>query len=514
MSILERMRGSTDSTPMQIVLVLIVVAFIGWFSLPQAETVQVAVEVNGERVLRAEYGQRYYQELQAAQQQARRRFSEEEEQELQLRVKDMIATELAVSQEAENLGYHVSPEEVARAIKADPAYQTSDGRFDKELYEDALKSSGRSRSDYESDYRDRLLRDKLRDAITLGVHVPQSTVLKRYNEALTTLDLSYVRVDPVAVAESMPITDEERAAWIASNGDKLQAAYDKDRALKYDLPERVQLATIRLKVSGGDTEALTERLQSVRAEIEAGADFADMARRWSEDRSATAGGDLGEQRVPTLTTKVREAIADLQVGQVTPVLDEGLEVSLYKVLDRIPAQVTPLQDVQDELADVAMRAERTRQYAERLASAWEGGSLPQDLLDQAGAEVEPLPGVSAFQYQAPAGTPPQDAVDAVKDSEAGAVAGPFSRPGKDGDVLFVVRLDGKNLPDPDGTEQAPGGVAQFRQLTESAEREQVWSAYTQSLLAAAQVDTGGGEAQQGGWRSYLPDLSWLLPQSE
>ena len=39
MSILERMRGSTDSTPMQIILVLIVVAFIGWFSLPQAETV-------------------------------------------------------------------------------------------------------------------------------------------------------------------------------------------------------------------------------------------------------------------------------------------------------------------------------------------------------------------------------------------------------------------------------------------------------------------------------------------
>ena len=49
MSILERMRGSTDSTPMQIILVLIVVAFIGWFSLPQAETVQVQVEVQGGR---------------------------------------------------------------------------------------------------------------------------------------------------------------------------------------------------------------------------------------------------------------------------------------------------------------------------------------------------------------------------------------------------------------------------------------------------------------------------------
>ena len=49
-----------------------------------------------------------------------------------------------------------------------------------------------------------------------------------------------------------------------------------------------------------------------RDDIEAGSDFAAMARRWSEDQSAPQGGQLPEKRVPNLATKVREAIADLR----------------------------------------------------------------------------------------------------------------------------------------------------------------------------------------------------------
>ena len=509
MSILERMRGSTDSTPMQIILVLIVVAFIGWFSLPQAETVQVQVEVNGERVLQQEFGTRYFQELQAAQSQ-RGRLSEEEEQELQLAVKNEIAAELVVAQEARKLGYKISPEEIGIAIKKDPTFQTSDSKFDKELYDEAVKRSGRSRSDFESDYRDRLLREKLRTAVTLGVQVPDELSLARYNEALRALDLSFVRVEPGAVVEAAPITDEERAAWIVGNQDKLQAAYDRDKAVKYDLPERVVLATIRLKVGAGDTEELTARLQKVRDDIEAGSDFAAMARRWSEDQSAPQGGQLPEKRVPNLATKVREAIADLPVGGITAVLDEGIEVSLYQVVSRTPAQVTRIEDVQDELAIVAMRAERNREYAAEIADSWQVGTVPDDILARTGASIEALPAVSTYGYQPGISGPPLEAIEALADAEAGTIVGPFTRPTADGDELYIVRLERVQLPDPEGNPQIPGGLEQFRQITLGAEREAVWEAYTQALLANAQVDTGGGEAQQGGWRSYL---SWLLPQS-
>ena len=93
MSILERMRGSTDSTPMQIVLVLIVVAFIGWFSLPQAETVQVAVEVNGERVLAQEFGLRLGEAIRMEQMATGRRPDDTREAQIRAEVKDKIDLE-------------------------------------------------------------------------------------------------------------------------------------------------------------------------------------------------------------------------------------------------------------------------------------------------------------------------------------------------------------------------------------------------------------------------------------
>lgn len=509
MSILERMRGSTDSTPMQIVLVLIVVAFIGWFSLPSGQTVQVAVDVNGERVLSQEFFLRLEAEKRLRMMALQRRLTDEEEASLTAEVKDIVASELVVSQHARSLGYAVHPDEAARLIRSDPRFQLDDGTFDKEAYQKAQKNSGRSRADFEADFVDRILRDKLRSAVTLGVQVPLEVAREQYNEALTTFDIASVRLDPTAVLAAEPITDEERATWMADNADKLQAAYDKDKALKYDLPERVQLATIRLSNTTGDPAPLVERLQAVKAELDGGAEFATRARRWSEDPSAPAGGDLGERRVPTLTDAVRDAIDGLQPGQVSEVVDEGDVVSLYQVVSRTPAEKIPLEAVQDELAEVAMRAERVAAIADQIAETWKTGPLDPELLERLGTSVTPLKGLSLRTYRGGPDDPPMDAIQAIVELEGEErVAGPFSRPGKDGDVLYVVRLAKRNLPDEAKAPGLPNGLETYRTFLTLEERNKVWEAYVADLRTRAAIDTGGGEATQGGWRSYL---AWLLP---
>ncbi|MFK7930869.1 MAG: SurA N-terminal domain-containing protein, partial [Myxococcota bacterium] len=190
MSILERMRGSTDSTPMQIVLIAIVIAFVGWYALPQGEKVQVAVEVDGERVLVQEFGLRFGQ----AQRMVGRKLSEEDERELEATVKAQIARELVLTQESVRRGYYVSPEEIGRSIKDTPAFHDRNGKFNKEQYDDAVKGSGRTRADFETDFRDQLLRDKLHSAVALGVFVDDAAVERQYDLENASIDLEMITI--------------------------------------------------------------------------------------------------------------------------------------------------------------------------------------------------------------------------------------------------------------------------------------------------------------------------------
>ena len=486
MSILEKMRGSTDSTPMQVVLVLIVVAFIGWYALPQGEKIQVALEVDGERVLQQEFGQRYYIQEQLA----GGRLDDAAAAALANEVKQDIARELVVEQEARRQGYHISAREMTRRIKADPRYLDTSGSFDPDLWRGAIKDSGRSKGDVENDYRDALLRDKLREAVTLGVTLPDALVDAEYDERFRTLDLEVVRLDPRAT-EGVTEDPEAVAAWAEANRAAIQADYDGDLATRYELPERLELRVIRLQATDGDREALTERLEGLRAELSAGAPFAALARRWSEDPSAALGGALGERRVNTLTTTVRDALEDVPEGQLSTVVDEGDVLSLYRVDTRKPARTVPLDEVFDTIAARLYRDMWARTWADEVAEGWRTGALPQERLDEVGARVETLPPVMPSQYQEGPGMPPADLVEQAASADAGTVLPPMARDTDRGQVWFVARVAARNAADPEFKE-----AFRVRRLMER--RDAVWTAYVDSLLAEADVNLGGGQATQGG----------------
>ena len=86
-------------------------------------------------------------------------------------------------------------------------------------------------------------------------------------------------------------------------------------------------AGLRLIIVGTETEAdgLLTRLQ-------AGEKFEDLARVHSLDRSASAGGYLGTFAPSQLRPEFQAALADLQPGQVSPVIRLGREFALLQRL--------------------------------------------------------------------------------------------------------------------------------------------------------------------------------------
>jgi peptidyl-prolyl cis-trans isomerase D len=500
MSIMEKMRGSTDSTPMQVVLILIVVAFVGWYALPQGEQVNVALEVDGQRILMPEFGPRYNlaKALEGA---GGRDMTAEREREVWNLVKQEMARDLVMAREATRLGFQVSPEEISRVIKSDPRYFNEEGKFDLALWKDAIKGSGRSRGDVEDSIRRELLRDKLRAVVTLGVGIDERAARTEYDELMKTIDVDYLVVDRDVVAGSAH--PRSLSDFRAANAERVRKAYDDQRAARFEKPAQVGLQVIRLKVGSDDRDAIRARLDTIRAEALGGADFAALARRWSEDPATVAsGGELGDRRVDAMTANLRAAVGELPVGGVSEPVDEMDRLAVYRVASRQDATVVPFEAVELQLASELHLEELAAERVRALAAAWVD-LPPVELMTELGIELQSLEGVPPAHYEGGVGKPPRELLTRAAASAPGTVLEPFAVPNGDGQRWFVARMFRQNEADSARfPEFVAGRLAMARGL--ALER------YEGALQAASKVDMREGTVTQGGWQDWFKGI---LPSS-
>lgn len=93
-----------------------------------------------------------------------------------------------------------------------------------------------------------------------------------------------------------------------------------------------------------------------------GADFAELARRYSDDpRTRELGGLLGRVKPGALPPAIDKVVMRLEVGQVTRPVRVGDAVYVVKLLEREPSQLPSFNDARNEL--------RQRVYAEKMDRA-------------------------------------------------------------------------------------------------------------------------------------------------
>ena len=68
--------------------------------------------------------------------------------------------------------------------------------------------------------------------------------------------------------------------------------YYNSNISQYQTPEQVRASHILFKTEGKDEAAVRKQAEAVLAQIKGGADFAELARKFSEDTSKDQGGDL------------------------------------------------------------------------------------------------------------------------------------------------------------------------------------------------------------------------------
>lgn len=487
MSVLESMRSGTDSTAMQVVLAVLVVSFVFWYAAPQGDTTQVVVTVNGTEIRDVVFNRIVAQTVRAQENAMGRMLSEPEQARVRQQVRDSLIRQEVLVQKAGELGLEVSDVEIARRIHADPGFHNDEGDFDKRIYEGTLRRMRYSPSDFEDRIRRSLLIDKLITLVSFGGTASLPELQEAYVDQNTTLSLDYVEIRPSVFYDLVDIDDPTRSTWLESNEGRVRTAYEADFQRLYDLPDRVNLQVIRLAVrkDGIEAEQLADRLAELREELEAGAEFSTLAARWSEDPSADRGGELGVMVLGDLSEPVREALSELQPGELSEVIIEPGQVRMFRLVERKPARQVPFEEVRDEIADRLIREERApaeaAAYAEELLAAWSDSGAPAEkLLGRAGLDVSST-GPRKLTGSLPMGVPDAMMSDAVKLAEGDVLPQVYTR----GETLYVGEVVARDDADLDAFESARPDL-ELRVLQQN--RAEFVDDFVQAAVASASIE--------------------------
>jgi peptidyl-prolyl cis-trans isomerase D len=483
------MRSGSDSTFMQVLLGLVIVTFIGLNGRTFGDRSAVVATVNGQKILETDFQRTYRSRLGMAEQRSQRTLSDVEQKELSEQVRQSMIERTVVLQEAHRLGIEVSDAEVARALNDIPSLHGQDGKFSLDLYTKFLKRQQYTRDDFEAQLRDDLLFRKTQQLMATAASLSDPAIREMFVEASTRVNLNVVRVRPTAFESAITITDADRADWLAKNEGRVKETYDRDYDRLYNHPEQVRLRMIRLAIQadGPQLGDLIPKLNTLRDQIEGGADMAELAKRWSEDPSAANGGDLGLRPVAQLSAEVSRGIDGIPAGGLSRVITTGGDVRLVRVEERVAPKVDTLDEVRNQIADDLIKSEKVpamaADFAEtQLLAKWkETGAVPEDLLNEKGLsarETGPIPTHSQNNPFAP----PQEMLDDARRAKVGDV---LPKVYESGGTYYVGQLVDRQEPD---MAQYEARKDQIREQVLAERRVDFYEAWVADLKSQATID--------------------------
>jgi peptidyl-prolyl cis-trans isomerase SurA len=146
---------------------------------------------------------------------------------------------------------------------------------------------------------------------------------------------------------------------------QVETFYNENKERFYQ-EDSVRMRMIQFTRKNGETdEQLQQKARQVKARLNAGESFEDIARDMSEDTRRARGGDWGWQKRSDLRAEFSEPLFALKPGEATePVLMADQGAFILYAEDRRYAGIQPLNDVREDIESI-IRQQMTRQAQER-----------------------------------------------------------------------------------------------------------------------------------------------------
>jgi peptidyl-prolyl cis-trans isomerase D len=304
--------------------------------------------------------------------------------------------ERAMAYEARRLGFQASEADTADAIRHSlPPQLFKDGKLiSKDLYSQVLGEQGLSIEEFEKDAAQQVLINRLRDYVAASVVVSPLEVEQEYRKRNEKTKVDYVLLPTAKYTAEAQASDADLHAYfdkhhseynipekksmavlvidpanlqndIQPNDAELQALY-RASIDKYQIPERVKVRHILLKSDASNDKEIKTKIDDLEKQLKNGADFAELAKKNSQDPgSAAKGGDL-DWVVRGQTVKEFEAAAfSLPLNQISQPIKTTYGYHILEVTAKEPARTIPFE----EAKPVLIGQLRQRQVNDILQSA-------------------------------------------------------------------------------------------------------------------------------------------------
>lgn len=292
---------------------------------------------------------------------------------------DEIVLEDAVVVEAQRLGLQVADQELGDAIRTQ--FSNNGSFIGADQYQRFVEAqTGMTVAQYESQMRQSLLTDKLKDVVTDAVQVSPDDVHREFVQRNEKARIEYVLFKSTDFTKDVNVTPENLQAYFAVNRDRYKQpeqrsiryvlididhvrplvsvsddelrSYYSSHIDEYRVPERVKASHILFKTEGksaADIAKDKQTAQDVLNQIQKGADFAEMAKKYSQDTTASKGGDLGWIQRGQTVKEFEDRAFSLQPGQVSGLVTVPYGIHIIKVFEKQNAHLQSFDEERDSI---------------------------------------------------------------------------------------------------------------------------------------------------------------------
>jgi peptidyl-prolyl cis-trans isomerase D len=318
-------------------------------------------------------------------------------------VDDMVQ-QRAVEYEFGRQGLTVSDDEVLAKLEAEnPQYFKDGALVSKDEIEQRLAQLGMTLQDLVDQTRRQLLQDKVMSIVEASVLVSDKEVEAEYKRQKERAGIKYISFPPAKFRDDVkPTAEEVRAmfdghkaeyfepekrsfqvlivdqakleqALTVSDAD-LHAAYAASMD-SFRVQERVKARHILIKTDGksdAEKKQALAKAEDILKQLKAGADFAQLAQKNSEDSTAQKGGDLGWFPHGQMVAEFDTAAFALKPGQLSGIVTTQFGYHIIRVDEKESARVKPFDEVKAQLTSELKKqrvAERMQKTADDVHDA-------------------------------------------------------------------------------------------------------------------------------------------------
>lgn len=315
-----------------------------------------------------------------------------------------------MAEKAEDLGLRVSDEELQAYIK-DPlnnfeflyAYGQS-GSFDGPFYKAYVQNQLRTPlPKYEDFKRRELLARKYVSLLEAQIQASEWEIRELHKVRNESVTFEYIKLDPETLMDAIEVSDEEITAFLAENKAVVEKYYTDNKA-DYEDAEEVRLRRIFILKPGeaeGDDkrEEAAKKFATAKTRVES-ENFADVAGELTEDFAKEKQGLMDWSTLENLDQNIAKAIADAKVGDVREV-ETDFAYMLVKVEERKEAKVTPLSEVERDIAGTILKTQKVDAEIKRMAEALLAAAGSQPDLQAALDSLKPAAGEDGVRPESP-----------------------------------------------------------------------------------------------------------------